>query len=232
MLILRRPQTQTGFAARVPRRTAENRHAQRLSSLRADRRMHAAVGHQCACADAAYRPCRGSRRARSDARAKLRRPHRVRRALRQVVRHRREAQYRPATRRQLRMVGRQQGVDDQAAPGRDVSRRRETRRCRREVQPRAPQDNGRFQQARRACAACDRRRRRRSDRAPQPDGAVLAAARATGRSRRDDRLAKGSAGRGRQIRREARMRRSFQVRRARRAGPHRARTLCQLLEQG
>ena len=46
--------------------------------------------------DAARWPGRGSRRARSDAGAHLRRPHRVRLAVRQAVRHRREAQHRPA----------------------------------------------------------------------------------------------------------------------------------------
>ena len=61
--------------------------------------------------DAAHRPRRGSGRARPDARAHLRRPHRVRGAVRQAVRHRREAQHRAAARDRVRMVARQQGAD-------------------------------------------------------------------------------------------------------------------------
>ena len=49
-------------------------------------------------ADAALRPGRGSRRARPVAGAHLRRPHRLRGAVRQARRHRREAQYRAAAR--------------------------------------------------------------------------------------------------------------------------------------
>ena len=104
----------------------------------------------------------------------------------------------------LRMVGRQQGADDQAAPGRHVPRRREARRRRGQVQPRAPQDDGGLEPPRRAGAGRERRRRRRIDRAPQSVGAVLAAARAARRPRRDDGVAEGGAGRGRQVRREAR----------------------------
>ena len=71
----------------------------------------------------------------------------------------------------------------------------------------------------------ERRRRRSDDGAPQPVGAVLAAARAARRPRRHDGVAEGGAGRGRQVRREAGVRGAVQVRRARRAGPHRARAL-------
>ena len=80
--------------------------------------------------------------------------------------------------------------------GRHVPRRREARCCSRQVQPRAPQDDGGFQPARRACAARERRRHRSNDGSPQPVGAVLAAARATRRSRRDDRLAKAAQAAG------------------------------------
>ena len=61
-------------------------------------------------ADAAHRPGRGPRRARPDAGAHLRRPHRLRGAVRQAVRHRREAQHRAAAR-------------DRATSGRPTARR-------------------------------------------------------------------------------------------------------------
>ena len=62
-----------------------------------------------------------------------------------------------------------------------------------------------------------------------PFSPLLAAAR---RPRRHDGLAQGGAGRGRQVRRQPGVLGAVQVRRARRAGPHRARALSQLLEQG
>ena len=71
-----------------------------------------------------------------------------------------------------------------------------------------------------------------TDRAAEPRGAVLAAARAAGRPRRHDGVAQGGAGRRRQLRHQAGLLGPVQVRRARRAGPHRARALRQLLEQG
>ena len=55
-----------------------------------------------------------------------------------------------------------------------------------------------------------------------PFAPLLAAAR---RPRRDDGVAEGGAGRGRQVRRQAGVLGTVQVRRARRAGPHRARAL-------
>ena len=58
------------------------------------------------------------------------------------------------------------------------------------------------------------------------------AARPAHRSRRHDGLAQGGRSGGRQVRAEAGVRRSLQVRRARRAGPHRAREVPRLLEQG
>ena len=64
------------------------------------------------------------------------------------------------------------------------------------------------------------------DRAPQPRGAVRAAARGAHRPRRHDGLAQGGAGGGRQVRRQPGVLGAVQVRRARRAGPHRARALC------
>ena len=73
---------------------------------------------------AAHRPRRGPRRARPDAGAHLRRPHRLRVALRQAVRHRRQAQHRAAAGAVARdLRGRQDG-HHQAAPGRQVPRRR------------------------------------------------------------------------------------------------------------
>ena len=103
----------------------------------------------------------------------------------------------------LRMVGRQQGADAEAAPRRHVPRRREARRRRGQVQHRAPQDDAGLEPPRRARAGRERRRRRSDDRAAQPVGAVRAAARAARRPRRHDGLAQGRAGRGRQVRRQA-----------------------------
>jgi hypothetical protein len=94
-------------------------------------------------ADPARRPGRRPGRARSLAGAQLRRPRGVRRPVRQAVRHRREAEHRAAAGHQLPMVGRQQGADAEAAPGRDLPRRREVRRRRRQVQHRAPQEHAR-----------------------------------------------------------------------------------------
>ena len=94
------------------RTTASMKTAHDLDSL--DRlavpRLLAAARRRRSRADAAHRPRRGSRRARPDARAHLRRPHRVRRAVRQAVRHRREAQHRAAAR-------------DRATSGRRTARR-------------------------------------------------------------------------------------------------------------
>ena len=106
-------------------------------------------------------------------------------------------------------------------PGRHVPRRREARRRRRQVQPRAAQDDGRLEPPRRARAGRERRCRRSDDRAPQPVGAVRAAARAARRPRRHDGLAEGRAGGRRQVRRQARLLGAVPLRRARRAGPHR-----------
>ena len=94
-------------------------------------------------ADAALRARRGSGCARPDARAHVRRPHRVRGAVRQAVRHRREADDRAAARGELRVVARRQGADDQGASRRHVPRRREARRRRGQVQHRAAQDDAR-----------------------------------------------------------------------------------------
>ena len=105
--------------------------------------------------------------------------------------------------------------------GRDLPRRREVRRRGGQVQHRAPQDDGRLEPPRRARAGDQRRRRRPDDGAAQPLGAVLAAAGAARRPRRHDGLAEGGAGRGRQVRRQAGVLGPVQVRRARRAGPHR-----------
>ena len=64
------------------------------------------------------------------------------------------------------------------------------------------------------------------DGAAQPRGAVLAAAGGARRPRRHDGVAEGGAGGRRELRRQAGLLRAVQVRRARRAGPHRARALC------
>ena len=111
-------------------------------------------------------------------------------------------------------------------------RRREVRRRGGEVQHRAPQDHGRLQSPRRARARRERRRRGRIHRATEPVGAFLAAPGGARRSRGDDGLAEGGAGRGRQVRRQARVLGAVPLRRARRAGQDRARALPELLEQG
>ena len=82
-------------------------------------------------------------------------------------------------------------------------------------------------------AQVDTRRGGRSrDHQAQPQGALLAAAGAAHRPRRHDGVAQGGRGHGRQVRPEAGVRRSLQVRRAGAAGPHRRREVRRLLEQG
>ena len=127
---------------------------------------------------------------------------------------------------------RQQDADDQAAQRRHLPRRREARRGGRQVQHRAPQDDGRLEPERRAAAGRERRRRRPDDGQAQPLGAVHADPRRARRSRRHDGVAEGGQGRGRELRRQAGVLGPVQVRRARRPGPHRARALPGLLEQG
>ena len=61
-------------------------------------------------------------------------------------------EHRAAARDRLRVVGRQQGADDQAAPRRHLPRRREVRRRGGQVQHRAPQDDAGLQPPRRAGA--------------------------------------------------------------------------------
>ena len=78
------------------------------------------------------------------------------------------------------------------------------------------------QSPRRARAGRERRRRRSDDGAAQPVGAVRAAPRPARRPRRHDGLAEGGAGGRRQVRREARVLGTVPLRRARRAGSHRA----------
>ncbi len=181
---------------------------------------------------AAHRPGRGPRRPRSDARAHLRRAHRLCRVVRQAVRHRRKARHRAPARDVVRVVGGQQSAHAQAAFRRDVPRRREIRRRSREIQHRAAQDDGWLQSPRRARAGDDGRRRRSRDGAPQSVGAVRAAPGPARGSRGDDGLAQGGAGGRRQVRRQSRLLGPVPFRRARRAGPHRARAVRELLEQG
>ena len=115
---------------------------------------------------------------------------------------------------------------------RHLPRRREVRRRRGQVQPRAPQEHAGLQPARRALAGGERRRGGPADRAHQPKRAVRAAAGAAHRPRRHDGLAQGRRRGGRQVRRPSGVLRAVQVRRARGAGPHRARAFPGLLEQG
>ena len=177
-----------------------------------------AAGSAFAQGQPAHRPGRRSRRARSDAVAHLHRAHRLRRALRQAVRHRREGGHRAAARARLRDLGRRQDGHDQAPPRREVPRRRAVRRRGRQVQPRAAhEDEGLVPQAR-ARRRRHRGGRRSADREAQPQAALLAAAGPAHRPRRHDGLAQGRRGRGRQVRPEAGLRRPLQVRRAHPAG--------------
>ncbi len=154
--------------------------------------------------DAAHRPRRGPRRARSDARAHVRRPHRLRRAVRQAVRHRREAQHRAAARDRLRVVGRQQGADDQAA-----ARASPSTTARSSTPPRSSSTSSATRRCRAPTAAASWRRSRRVDvvdpmtvrlNLKAPFSPLLAAAR---RPRRHDGVAQGRAGGRRQVRRQA-----------------------------
>ena len=121
------------------------------------------------------------------------------------------------------MVGRQQGADDEAAPAASPSTtaRSSTRR-----RSSSTSSATRRWPARTAAASCAPVAsvdvRRPVDGAAEPVGAVLAAARRARRSRRHDGLAEGGAGRRRQVRHQAGVLGPVQVRRARRAGPHRA----------
>ena len=186
----------------------------------------------CRRADAALRTRRGSRRPRSDAGPHLRGARRLCRAVRQAVRNRRKAEHRPAAGHKLRVVRRQQGADAQGAPWGHLSRWREARRSRGQIQHRAAQDAARIEPSRRARARVHRRRSRPDDRTAESVGAFRAAACATGRSRRHDGVAQGGTGSGRQVRRQAGVLGAVPLRRARGAGPDRARALSKLLEQG
>ena len=101
-----------------------------------------------------------------------------------------------------------------------------------QVQHRAPQDHAGLEPHAASCAGVERRRGRPSTVRLNLVRAVRAAARGADRPRRHDGVAEGGAGRGRQVRRQAGVLGPVQVRRAHRAGPHRARALPELLEQG
>ena len=182
--------------------------------------------------DAAHRPGRGPRRARPDAGAHLRRPHRVRVAVRQAVRHRRQAQHRAAAGAVARDLRGRQDRHHQAAPGRQVPRRRGDGRGGRQGQPRAAHDDAGLVPQARARRRRQGRGGRRLDRAAAPQEPVLAADRPARRPRRHDPEPEGGEGGRRQVRPQAGVRRPLQVRRARAAGPHRAREVRRLLERG
>ena len=76
------------------------------------------------------------------------------------------------------------------------------------------------------------RRRRSPHHQAGVEDAVLAADRPAHRPRRHDGVAEGREGGRRQVRTEAGLRRSLQIRRTRAAGPHRVREIRRLLEQG
>ena len=181
---------------------------------------------------AAHRACRGSRHSRSDAGAHLCRPHRVRRVLRQAVRHRRKAQHRAAARAVARDLRRRQGGDDQAAARRQIPRRRAVRRRGREILARAAPDHAGLVPQAGAGRARPCRRRRSPDHQAGAEDALLAADRPAHRSRRHDGLAEGREGGRRQVRPASGLRRPLQIRRTRAAGPHRVREIRRLLEQG
>ena len=180
----------------------------------------------------AHRPCGGSGHPRSDPRPHLCRPHRLRLVLRQAVRHRREAELRAAAGAVLHHGRRRQGGGDQAASEREVQRRRDVRcrgckilaRSARHVPDLVPQARARSTRPGRGGRSADHQAR--------AQGALLAADLAAHRPRRHDGLAEGGQGSRRQVRTEAGLRRSLQVRRARAAGPHRVREIGRLLEQG
>ncbi len=164
--------------------------------------------------------------------AHLCRPHRVRRLLRQAVRHRRKAQHRAAARAVARDLRRRQGGHDQAAARREIPRRRAVQRRGREILARAPSDHAGLVPQAGAGRARSCRRRRSPHHQARAEGAVLAADRAAHRSRRHDGLAEGGQGRRRQVRAAPGLRRALQIRRARAAGPHRVREIRRLLGQG
>ena len=195
--------------------------------------LSAVVRGECSGPDhAAHRACRGSGYSRSDAGAHLCRPHRVRRLLRQAVRHRREDQHRAAARAVARDLGRRQGSHHQAAAGREIPRRRAARRRGREILARPPPDDADLVPQAGTGAARPCRGGRSPHHQAGAEDAVLAADRPAHRPRRHDGFAEGGEGRRRQVRPEAGVRRSLQIRRARAAGPHRVREVRRLLEQG
>ena len=123
-------------------------------------------------------------------------------------------------------------VIDQAAAGRQIPRRRAARRRGREILARPPPDDADLVPQAGTGAARPCRRGRSPHHQAGAEDAVLAADRPAHRPRRHDGVAEGRQGSRRQVRPEAGLRRSLQIRRARAAGPHRVREIRRLLEQG
>ena len=130
------------------------------------------------------------------------------------------------------MVGRQQGIDAQAAQRRAFPRWREVRRRRRQVQHRAPQEPAGIEPQRRTSAGEQRGRAGPLHRAPQPGRTLLATARRAGRPRGHDGLAQGRAGAGRAVCHQAGVFGAVPLCRTRAPGPHGVRALPRVLEQG
>ena len=180
----------------------------------------------------AHRPQRRSRRARPDDQPRLHRPPRLRRGVRQALRRHAGSQDRAPARHQLR-VGRRPALGGhQAAPRREVPRRRAVQRRGGEVQHRAPHQH----------AGLVPQDRDRSDPSvdvlndttvrlnlSEPLVPLLGGA---DRPRRHDGLAQGGQGARRQVRHPPGLRRALPVRRARGSGQDRLRAVPRLLGQG
>ena len=131
-----------------------------------------------------------------------------------------------------RDLGGRQDRHHQAAPGREIPRRRAVRRGGGEILVRAPHDHAGLVPQAGPRPGRQGGGGRSADRAPRAEGAVLAADRAAHRPRRHDGEPEGRQGSGRQVRPQAGLRRPLQIRRAGAAGPHRGREVRRLLEQG
>ena len=127
--------------------------------------------------------------------------------------------------------GRQDG-HHQAATGRQVPRRRGDGCGSGQGEPRAAHDHAGLVPQARARRRRQGRGGRRLDRAAAAEEPVLAADGPARRPRRHDREPQGGEGSRRQVRPQAGVRRTLQVRRARAAGSHRGREVRRLLERG
>ena len=185
-------------------------------------------------ADLAHRACRGPRSARPDAGAHLCRPHRLRLALRQARRHQPRARHRArSSRPSWQWVDDNKGLVMKLRQGVKFQDGDAVRRRRGQVQHRAPPDAARLEpQGRDQRGEVGRGRRR-----PHGQAGAVAAVRAAAGAALTDRAGmivspKAAKAEGDDFAEPSGLRRPLQIRRAGRAGPHRARTLRRLLEQG